>query len=299
MTKHLNFCWLLFLSCLLTANLALANTNEEDAGLEDNMTYHLYDDVDLVSTLKFEYGKPRIIIKSVYPQLVSETEHEGVENFNRLSIIAMQNAITEFRAQVKDSAALQKELAKEKMTNNLYIDYNTSYVRAKRDHIISVRFSMQSLIAGYAHGFHRHEALNYNIDKSQFLQLSDLFIPDSDYLGILSNYTRKILQNRLKDKEMINEGTSPRPENFAVWNIKPNGILITFDNARVAPRVYGAQTVFVPYSVLAGVISSESPISDCIQHQARCTRNNVLTGGFIDEASNSLHRGLYPLLSQR
>lgn len=60
--------------CLVSITSAFASDMDDDSGLEDNMTFHVYDDVDLVSTLKFEYGKPRIIIKSVYPQLAALTE---------------------------------------------------------------------------------------------------------------------------------------------------------------------------------------------------------------------------------
>ncbi|MCW5582533.1 MAG: DUF3298 domain-containing protein [Gammaproteobacteria bacterium] len=72
---------------------------------------------------------------------------------------------------------------------------------------------------------------------------------------------------------------------MSVWNIKPNGLLITFETGKVAPYIYGPQTVLVPYSALMDVIPPESPIADCITHRSRCLSNNLLTGGFIDEAS--------------
>src|SRR5579885_215947 len=286
------------LSCLVAASPALADAGDDDSGLEDNMTFHVYDDVDLVSTLKFNYGKPRIIIKSVYPQLASETDHEGINNFNDLAEQIVEDEISGFRNQVKENASIQQKMPKNKISNNLYIDYDTSYIRSKHNHIISIRFSFQGYVGGTAHPYHHQLALNYNLDTSQKIELSDLFLPESNYLEILSGYTSNVLSRRLQNRQMISDCTAARPENFANWNIKPNGLLITFDESKVAPYVYGAQTVLVPYTALQQVISPDSPIADCISHQRRCSNSNLLTGGFIDEAVNTLHGTLDPVLGQ-
>ncbi len=282
----------------ITVATAAIPASDEDAGLEDSMTYHLYDDVDLVSTLKFEYGKPRIIIKSVFPQLMSETDNEGVNGFNAVAMQITKDLIANYRSQVKDNEATQKKLAKDKITNNLYVDYNTSYVRAKGEHLASIRFSMQGYIGGMKRSFHQHRSLNYNLDQNKEIELSELFIPGSNYLEILSDYSYRVLVKRLFDKHMVSEGTAPTPENYAIWNIKPTGILITFDTRKVAPQIYGSQTVLIPYSVLESVMSPDSPLVDCLKHKTRCLSNNVLTGGFIDEASNTRHSRFDPILSK-
>src|SRR5438093_8080410 len=122
MQNKLNyFIWLSIFFSLFTAISAFANIADEDRGLEDNMTFHVYDDVDLVSTLKFEYGKFRIVIKSVYPQLASETEREGINRFNELAMQLVQGEIAAFKEQVKNHELYQKKLPKNKVTNNLYL----------------------------------------------------------------------------------------------------------------------------------------------------------------------------------
>src|SRR5260221_14743414 len=123
------FIWIGIFSSLLALLPTFANADDDDKGLEDNMTFHVYDDVDLVSTLKFEYGKPKIVIKSVYPQLASETDHDGVSSFNPMALQIVQDQVSKFRAMVKDNASIQKKMAKGTITNNLYIDYNTSYIK--------------------------------------------------------------------------------------------------------------------------------------------------------------------------
>jgi hypothetical protein len=297
MGKKMNYfigLWIFF--CLIIPLPALADAADDDKGLEDNMTFHVYDDVDLVSTLKFEYGKPRIIIKSVYPQLASETSHEGVESFNDISLQMVKDEISQFRNLVKENASAQNKMNKKTITNNLYIDYNTSYIKPGRDHIISIRFGIQGVISGSNHPYHEYIALNYNLDKNQKIELNDLFLPNSDYLERMSQYAYGVLQRRLPNNRM--GGASPRAENYMTFNIKPNGLLITFNDSQVAPHVFGAQTILIPYAVLSAIISPDSPIAICIDHPTKCRRNNLLTGGFIDEAVNTRHGGLNPVLGQ-
>lgn len=272
--------------CFFMMTAAFGDAGTEDGGLEDNLTFHVFEDVDLVSTLKFEYGKPGIVIKSVYPQLASETDREGVNSFNETALQIVRGEISTFREKVKANASLQKAMEKNKITNNLYVDYNTSYIKAKHNHIISIRFSMQGQIAGNHRPYHHFAVLNYNLDTGRPIELGELFLPNANYLNLLSQYSRNILFNRLTNKSMIAKGTVPLPENFSNWNIKPNGLIITFNENQVAPSIFGAQTILVPYSVLSEMISPASFITDCIKHHSRCARNNLLTGGFIDEARN-------------
>ena len=121
-------------------------------------------------------------------------------------------------------------------------------------------------------------------DKVNYFDFSNIFIPASNYLQIFSDYSQKHLTRRLSNTAMIVAGTSPFPENFRNWNLKSRGILITFDEYQVAPYVDGPQTILIPYSVLKPVISHHSPVWSCIHHRKKCSGNNLLTGGFIDEA---------------
>jgi len=280
----------IFLIALVSATPAFADAGDEDRGIEDSRTFHVYDDVDLVSSLKFAYGKPNIIIKSVYPQLASETDRDGITIFNDLTMLIVQDEINQFRSKVKAYSFMQKSLPRSKITNSLYIDYDTSYLKSKHNHIISIRFTIQGFITGTPHPYHHHRVINYNLDTGQEIALSDLFMPDANYLAVLSDYTTTALSRYLADKRTIAEGTVAMPDNYQIWNIKPNGLLITFEETKVAPYIQGAQTVLVPYSALRQITSPDSPIADCINHKRRCTNSNLLTGGFIDEALKSRSR---------
>lgn len=289
----------------LNPSFVLASSASDDStGRDDTQIFHVYGDVDLISTLKFQYGRPRIVIKSVYPQLASDEPNEGVDAFNQLVLDLIDKKISAYKKQVEENQEAQKNIPKAQLKNDLYLDYDASFIQSGKRPIISIRFSVQGYIGGMAHPYHHHFVLNYDLDNREQIDLNDLFKPDTDYLETLSDFTRSVLSRRLHDQHQIMEGTTPSADNFKNWNIKPNGLLITFDEYQVAPYIYGAQTVLVPYSVLKQIIDPDSPIAACVMNKRRCARNNLLTGGFIDEASNmrtinSHHRLFNPLLSKR
>ena len=274
------------------------NFSDDSTGRDDAKAYQIYDDVYLISSIKLQYSRPRIVAKSVFPQLQTETLHDGVDTFNQTVSDLVKKEVTSFMHQVSLNQPFQKQLARAKVRNDLYIDYDTSVMSSGSNHLVSVRFSIQGFIAGMTHAYHYHRTLNYNLNDNLVIELGDLFNPNTNYLDVLSIYSRNILFRRLADKELVTKGTAPTPDNFQNWNMKPNGLLITFDESQVAPTIAGAQTVLVPYSALQDIISSESPLIGCINHRKRCAQNNLLTGGFIDEAINTPHRTLNPVLSK-
>ena len=195
----------------------------------------------------------------------------------------VNNEIDDFKNQVKQSQEFQKNLPKNLRKNTLNIDFNASALTGGNDHILSIRLSMQAYIGGMAHPSLKHVVINYNLDTNQKMELSDLFTPESDYLSVLAEYASDLLARRLMDKQMLMEGTRPNPENYKNWNLKPTGLLITFDETQVAPYVNGTQTVLIPYAKLKKIISPQSILAQCIRRK-NCVRNHLLTGGFIDEA---------------
>lgn len=272
---------------------------DDNTGRDDAQVYHLYSDVDLVTTLKYRYGQtPKSFVKSVYPQLEGDVDSEYLTRFNELVTDLIKQEIAAFQKSAEQNQKGLTVTPSTKIRNNLYVDYDSSVIKSDQDHLLSVRFSFQGYLTGMAHPFHYHRVLNYDIDSGQKIELDELFIPGSNYLEVISDYVRETLSKSLEDKKMIAQGTAPTAENFKFWNIKPNGLLFTFDEYQVAPYVFGAQTVLVPYSVLKDVLAPEAIIAGCVKQKKKCARNNLLTGGFIDEAVNTRHRSLNPILSQ-
>ncbi len=292
------FIWLFFL------NVAIANDADDTAdnsSIDRTPVYRIDHHLELTSETTYHNNK-KMNIKSVYPQLsndaFNEEDEENVDHFNQLITEIVQDEITKFKNQSNNLHFSKHNMPKSLPKSSLFIDYDTSVIKSEEDHLISIRFTMQAYITGMAHPYHYHRVFNFNLESDQEIQLSDLFIPGSDYLSLLSNYCREVLSRRLANKQMIASGTTPQAENFALWNIKPTGILITFEEANVAPYVNGAQTVLVPYSILMSMIPPDSPVAFCAEHPKKCVANKLFTGGFIDEALiKTQHRAFNPLFS--
>lgn len=273
------------------------DNDDNENGHKKNQVTHLYNDVDLISTTKIEYAKPRIVVKAVYPQIEVPEADDGITQFNGLIQQKVQDNIADFTSRVMANRVGQINLPKKSVKNDLLIDFDASLIKSGKQHILSVRFSIQGNITGMGKPYHQHQTLNYNLDTGEELTLENLFMPGTGYLEALSSYSAFLLDRRFPGKTYQLSGVQPTPDNFERWNIKPNGILITFDEGQVAPAIYGVQTVLVPFHMLEAILSPESPLASCIINKKTCRRNNRLTGGFIDEAANARHRAFNPVLS--
>jgi len=289
--RSFKFWMLLALNFSVILPIYAANSNDADGEYDSHRPkkkiYTIADDVILTPTANVQYDKPRIIVKAVYPVISSGTPDENIDSFNLLITDLIRQEAENFREKVLANQAAQINYPKDKVKNEIDIDFNTSVVNTEDDPIISIRFSIQGNIVGLAHPYHTHHTLNYNLYNGEEVHLASLFKQDADYLTMISSYCRNVLNKRLKDKGMIEKGTAALEENFKNWNVSPYGLLITFDEAQVAPYVYGTQTVMIPYSVLKLILAPDSFTSQCTKHRRSCIQNNVLTGGFIDEAANT------------
>ncbi|HEX4044640.1 MAG TPA: RsiV family protein [Gammaproteobacteria bacterium] len=287
-TKYMHH--LLKILCIIIFTLSLsshafADDGDDDDDGKDNeqQTYQITDSIDLVPTVNFQYAKPKIVIKSTYPRLVGEETDDHIDEFNTLVQAILKEEIASFKDRVIQAQMVQQKAALAKLKNELVIDFATSILNTTKSPIISVRFSIQGYITPQAHPYHYHRVLNYDLASGLPIELAELFKPDANYLAVLADYSRKILDKKLEDKQFILAGTAPTSENYKNWNLKPSGLLITFDEYQVAPYVYGTQTVLIPYAVLNDLFATDSPLGLCLKNKRKCLRNNVLTGGFMDE----------------
>jgi Protein of unknown function (DUF3298) len=101
------------------------------------------------------------------------------------------------------------------------------------------------------------ESVTYDLNSNARVKLADLFIPNSNYLKLISRYAikeLKKLETTYEDESDVEGGAGPKIENFHSWNITPVGLKITFDPYDVGPYVSGFHEVVVPYSVLKPII---------------------------------------------
>lgn len=289
MFSHLNLRWFAVLVSLLIAitpvfaEMEIYAGDEEDSGKDLQKIYHLDEDIDLIPTTQLRYGKHSVIAKSIYPLLTSAYESENINDFNQLVSDILKDWLTHFKQKVAENQSVQQNMPVSDRANNLTIDFDTAVINLQSAPIVSVRFTIEAYLAGMAHPYHRHAVLNFDLNRGKKIELADLFLPNTPYLDVIANYSRQVLTKKLKPAEnqsLILAGTEPLPENYANWNLSPEGLLITFDEYQVASYVYGTQTVLIPYGVLQAMISQDSPLGMCLHHKKQCLRNHLLTGSF-------------------
>jgi hypothetical protein len=108
-------------------------------------------------------------------------------------------------------------------------------------------------------------SINYDLAQGRELTLGDLFLPNSNYLEVISNYCVAELSWQTYSDSFWLEGANPTPENYRNWNITPEGVVITFGEYQVAPYASGPQTVIVPYRELQAITNPDGPLAESIQ----------------------------------
>ena len=110
--------------------------------------------------------------------------------------------------------------------------------------------------------------MNYSTGYVGAFGISDIFVPSSDYLKYISEYTYNVLKQRadkdglLNSDDLIKEGTGPLAENFRTFNVDDKNLVIVFNPYKAGPYVWGIQTVAIPLSGLKSMISANGPLGE-------------------------------------
>lgn len=128
-------------------------------------------------------------------------------------------------------------------------------------HVLSIKFEIESDLAGAAHPSHSVRAFTWDLDEGKDIALPELFGIGRDYLGPISKYCAAQLGTRNIGFGDFSQGADPMPENYRNWNITAAGLMITFDEAQVAPYAAGPQVVTVPYDFLSALIDTMGPLA--------------------------------------
>lgn len=200
-----------------------------------------------------------------YPQIVGTNSDANVKHFNELIQLFINKKIDSFKQDLVNSAS---NAALIKIPSYLKINYEmASFVsQSQQTRFISIRFGIDGYERGMAHPYYHTQVFNIDLGHDKVLALSDLFNADSNYLAKISAYCIQQLQAKktsgvILPVEMIQHGASPKPENYKNWNLTLGGLLITFDEAQVAPRYFGAQEILIPNEYLKEIMT----------HQTACT----------------------------
>jgi len=222
-------------------------------------------------------------IKAFYPTVQGLSSGEVMDKFNTSSLLLSEKFVGDFKVAAKDG------LVTTTFTSALTWAYD---IKEQTDSLASVLFSGEQYIAGSAHPSHPMASLNFDLKTGQVLTLQNLFQPNSKYLNIFSDYTRKVLSDQNKkqaftDEGALKSGTAPKEEMFKIWNITVDGLAITFPEYQVGPYVAGARTVLIPWSALKDIIDVNGPAASYAPAEKVSADTNTsspqLIGGQKDE----------------
>jgi len=197
-------------------------------------------------------GFPQYAIKAQVPQL-SGSNDARVLTFNQLVNDRLTKEIDAWRQSFQ-----QLPITPNSSGSSLELRYT---LISQIGDLWSFKFDFWFYSDGAAHPGLNSLTLTYDLAQGRELALSDLFLPNSNYLEALSTYCAAELSKQPYADSFFLEGANPTPENYRNWNITPNGLLITFDEYQVAPYAAGPQQVTVPYSALASVINPQGPLT--------------------------------------
>ena len=138
---------------------------------------------------------------------------------------------------------------------------NIRYVATtSRGQILNVKLNGSEYNNGAAHPNNYSLTYNYDLKTGNDIKLADIF-KDSSYLKIISDYSILDLKKQLKDTGVtdneINDGASPKSENYNFYLIADGGLKIIFNPYQVGPYALGEQEVLVPYGQIKNLLKPE------------------------------------------
>jgi hypothetical protein len=133
----------------------------------------------------------------------------------------------------------------------------------QKGNIWSIQFNIMGYSDGAAHPYSYGITVNYDLQNIKPLTLEDVFLPNSNYLQVLSDISKTELTNRnIGYDAAFSQGAEPTPQNYKNWNVSNEGFfVITFDQGQVGPYAAGSQTITIPFADLAQVINTQGPLA--------------------------------------
>jgi hypothetical protein len=153
------------------------------------------------------------------------------------------------------------------------------------DRLISIRFDKQTYTRGAGHAVQQFRVVNYDLEKGRPLQLDSLFTPNSQYLKFITDYCLNSLREQNKkdcfeaakdsrsgiDREYceregsrsfwLPEFERPTLGNFQFWSLRGDGLLVSFEECRMAPCAAGPREVLIPYPSLKSIAKQKGVLS--------------------------------------
>jgi Protein of unknown function (DUF3298) len=239
---------------------SIFNTGQADAGLKASATAPLMQRRGVAvrfapRQIREASKKLRYTIKARYPQAIGAVRDSRLIKLNQELRKLITKEVSDFKTDFQPP---------EEPMGEMVSYYESEYwVTLATNDVVSLAFGVSTFGEGAAHPNHNTLVFNYDLSAGRILNLSDLFKPNSNYLGVISNYAIEALKKELApdpDTEWIERGAGVNAENYKAWTLTRSGLQVTFDPYQVASYAEGEHVVVVPYSVLKNVIDPQGPL---------------------------------------
>ncbi len=196
----------------------------------------------------------RYEIKAKYPELKGMRNENSQVKINSYIEYFITQSIKDFKNEMKDWQI------PEELDFSSSFEFNYSVDNLKND-IFSIRIENFSYYAGAAHPNTYLSSMNFNLVNGEYINFSELFRSDSDYLQYISDFCvfdlkRRGRENDIEfDDDWLQTGAGPVDDNFKNFNITDKGLTITFNSYQVGPYVIGQQEVLIPYEKITNIIN--------------------------------------------
>lgn len=116
---------------------------------------------------------------------------------------------------------------------------------------------------GGAHGLTFSVAKIFDTKEQRWVQLTDLFEPQTNIPAQLSEFTRQELLTRetvKDDPEWVTTGTEPSDENYSTVYATDQGLTVIFSDYQIGPHALAPQRVTVPWNKLQTLKKEYRPL---------------------------------------
>ncbi len=227
-----------------------------------------------LSTKKELLTEGEVLLDIAYPQFGNAGNEQTTTSLNNLIKSMIDTTIARFKDQnqgidantdekidtimVQDSEISSYKGMANMIGRTLFITYTINY---QTPEYIEIAFGFD-VFTGGAHGIPYTFMLHYDLAGNKDTGLKDIFVENTNYLGLISKLCAEDLTARqteiATDSTFITEGTQPKDSNFKNFTISGDTLKFSFDPYAVASFAAGPQEVKIPFSKIESILNKNS-----------------------------------------
>ncbi len=214
--------------------------------------------VSLTTSTSEESGKaPDYTLKTEIPVLQG-VDDPRVKKFNEEVLQIIQTGIDQFRQELAAQPATP-------IAGGSFYSVKYELVSPTGSNFLSLQIIVEGMSDGAAHPYHVTLSYNYDLEKGEQITVNQLFLHGVNPLQTISDFCKAELDKRDIGFDGFGGGAEPTPENYAVWNLSSQGLVIVFNEYQVASYAAGPQTIIIPFEALGNIIKPGSALAEMKQ----------------------------------